>query len=308
MNLFKVGQYKRYYGYYRYGTLSKHVNLAKAVFSWLAEKEVIATKPAILKVEISRACGLTCPFCLAVKEDGVFFPFTEYKKLVDQLKNYIYLVSLYDIGEPLENEKVCDYISYASQNNIGSTISTHLSIVKTNEFWEKLVTSGLHTLIVAIDGTTGDIYNRYRKGGDFELVMANLKKILHYKKLHKSKVIIEWQMISFSWNQHQLKEAGQLAKELGCDVFRVIPDCSVRKKYKKENEIRQRNCILPYLIFVVDAYNRIRPCYKFYKVPNFIGDYSNGGLEGNWNNDQIQVIRCSKKIASREPCNTCIES
>jgi MoaA/NifB/PqqE/SkfB family radical SAM enzyme len=308
MNLFKVGQYRRYYGYYKYGTVTKHLNLARALFYWISEKEIISTKPAILKVEISRECGLSCPFCLAKKEDGVFFPFTEYTKLVDQLKKYIYLVSLYDIGEPLDNKRVCEYISYAKKNNIGSTISSHMSVEKPDSFWEELVLSGLHTLIVAIDGTTADIYNRYRKGGDFDLVMSNLKRVIFYNKLHGSKLVIEWQFITFSWNKHQIKEAKELAYGMGCDVFRVIPDCSVRKKYKKENQIRKKNCILPYLIFIVDAYNRIRPCYKFYKDPNFTGDYSKGGLEANWNNSQMQIIRCGKKIGDREPCNTCIES
>jgi len=308
MNLLKVGQYKRYYGYYRYGTLTKHFNLTKALYNWLIQKKHINTKPALLKVEISRACGLSCPYCLAKKEDGVFFPFEEYKKLVDQLKKYIYLVSLYDIGEPLENKNVIDYIEYASKNNIGSTISTHLSLERPDEFWEKLVLSGLHTMVVAIDGITSDVYMRYRKGGNFELVMENLKKIIAYKKHHKAKVIIEWQMIAFGWNEHQLAAARVMAKKMGCDVFRIIPDCSVRKKYQKENAIRTRNCILPYLIFIVDAYNRIRPCYKFYKIPNFTGNYIDGGLEKNWNNEQIKVIRCGKTIGSREPCSTCIES
>jgi hypothetical protein len=308
MNLLKVGQYKRYYGYYRYGTLTKHLNLVMSLFYWLIEKKTISTKPALLKVEISRQCGLSCPFCLAKKEDDVFFSLTEYKKLIDQLKKYIYLVSLYDIGEPLENNDVCEYISYARMRNIGSSISSHMSIKKPDAFWEELVLSGLHTLIVAVDGTTPEIYNRYRMGGDFDLVISNIKKVIHYKKLHNSKMIIEWQIISFSWNQHQLQEAKEMAKEMGCDVFRVIADSSVRKKYKKENAIRKKNCILPYLIFIVDAYSRIRPCYKFYKTPNFTGDYSDGGLENNWNNSQMQIIRCSKKIGERDPCSTCIES
>jgi MoaA/NifB/PqqE/SkfB family radical SAM enzyme len=86
----------------------------------LTKKEVISTKPAFLKIEISRACGLSCPFCFA-KKKKVFFLFAEYQRLIDQLKKYIYLVSLYDIGEPFENNEVCDYISYARKNNIGAT-------------------------------------------------------------------------------------------------------------------------------------------------------------------------------------------
>lgn len=302
----KVAHYARYLSYYRYGKISKHINLIRALYSWFVGKEHISSKPAFLKVEISRSCGLACLICLTKKEHK-FFPLDEFKVLIDKLKNYIYLVSLYDIGEPLENDDVCEYIRYAKDRKIGASISSHMSLERPDSFWENLVLSGLHTLIVAVDGTTAEVYNRYRRGGDFNLVIENIKKVIYYKKKHGVRMTIEWQTVSFKWNVHQLEDAGKMAYELGCDNFRVIQDAGVRLKYKKQNQRRVKNCILPYLIFIVTALKEIRPCYKFYKVPNFVGDYSTGGFDGNWNNDEIKRIRCSKKIQDREPCNTCVE-
>jgi len=278
------------------------------VWNWLLEKQVVTSKPAFLKVEISRQCGLACPYCLAKKEDGVFFPLEEYQKLVDELKDYLFMVSLYDIGESLENPRLVEYIRYAKSSNIGTAISTHLSLEREDHFWEELACSGLDRLIVAIDGVTPEVYTRYRKNGNLELVLSNLRKVINFRNLNKMPMKIEWQMIRFPWNIVEIETARRMCKEIGCDSFRVIQDSSVRKSYKKATHIRRRNCILPYLVFIVDAYYRIRPCYKFYGVPNFTGDYKLGGVEGNWNNTQIQVIRCGKTIGSRTPCDTCIES
>ena len=110
------------------------------------------------------------------------------------------MVQLYEIGEPLHHAQVIDCIRYSHANNYATVISSTLSIQKPDEFWKDLVASGLDRLIVAIDGITQSVYQKYRRKGDLELVMCNLKKIVSHKKLIGSKLIVEWQMIDFPWN------------------------------------------------------------------------------------------------------------
>ena len=115
--------------------------------------------------------------------------------LIDKLKRYIFLVSLYDIGEPLLNEKLIEYIQYAHSQNIGTIISTSLSVNKADDFWRDLVLPGLDYIIVAIDGISEVVYKQYRTQGDFNLVFANLRKLLGYRDALQSNLIIEWQML-----------------------------------------------------------------------------------------------------------------
>ncbi|MGO9394325.1 MAG: SPASM domain-containing protein, partial [Desulfobaccales bacterium] len=267
----------------------------------------ISTMPVFLKCEISRQCFVSCKYC-PEKKEPIFYPFPLYKHLIDKLKDYIFLVSLYDIGEPLHNERLIEYIQYAHSHNIGTSISTSLSVNKPDDFWRELVLSGLDYIIVGIDGVSEGVYKKYRTQGDFDLVFANLRKLLHWKAALSSNLIVEWQMVDFPWNQNEQKIAPKMAKDIGCDKFRIIKDVFlIRNRYKKENVIRNCNCFLPYIIFIVNAYNQITPCYKRYNSEMIIGNLYDNSFEEIWNNEEKAKIRDKNRIINRVHCNTCQE-
>jgi len=290
----------------KYGSFKKHFNLLNALVNWKLGKEEIGNMPAFLKIEISRECKVGCKFCLTEKPTW-FYSFENYTKLIDKFQDYAYLVSLYDIGEPLEHNEMNECISYANSKKLGTVISTSLAVERTDDFWIKLVKSGLDLLIVAIDGVTKEVYNKYRANADFDLVISNLKKILHYKKLYGSNICIEWQMIDFVWNKHEHEHGRKMALELGCDRFRLIKEVvKVRRSYFKDTTfIRKKNCILPYILLLVTANNLVRPCYKIYNEKVEIGDLSKNSFEEIWNGDEVKRIRNKNLIGCRTGCKTC---
>jgi len=105
----------------RYGDRKKILYLGKALLHYIKGSPKISTMPAFLKVEISRSCSVKCRYCFEEKAD-IFYPFALYKDLIDKLKDYIFEVSLYDIGEPLLNENILDYIKYTHSKRVGSII------------------------------------------------------------------------------------------------------------------------------------------------------------------------------------------
>jgi MoaA/NifB/PqqE/SkfB family radical SAM enzyme len=291
----------------RYGNLIKFANLGKAYLHYIKGSPKIPTMPAFLKIEISRCCYVRCKYCYEKKAE-IFYPFPLYKVLVDKLKEYIFEVSLYDIGEPLLNDNVIDYIKYAHLQKIGTIISTSLSVKKPDYFWNNLVLSGLDYLIVAIDGVSEKVYKQYRNHGNLNLVFSNLNKIKEIRLKNKNKLFIEWQMIDLEWNRNEINAAKSLAKYFGCDTFRLITEATgPRLKYNQEKIIRQKNCLLPFIIFIVNAYNQVRPCYKIYYGNPMIGDLNHSSFEEIWNGEEIARIRDKCKIRSREYCNTCRE-
>lgn len=291
----------------KYGNIKKFANFGKAFLHYLKGSPKIPTMPAFLKIEISRYCFVKCKYCYEEKAE-VFYPFTLYKNLIDKLKEYIFEVSLYDIGEPLLNENVIDYIKYAHLQRLGTIISTSLSVNKPDNFWENIVLSGLDYLVVSIDGISDKVYKQYRTNGDLNLVLSNLKKIQDIRSKYNNNIFIEWQMIDLPWNKHEQNSARILARELGCDTFRIIAEVThPRLSYKNDLSYRQKNCILPFIIFIVNAFNQVRPCYKIYRGNPAIGDLNYSTFEEIWNGEEISKIRDNCKIREREYCSTCRE-
>jgi len=291
----------------RYGSLRKLLNAVRAWIHYLAGSQRVGSRPCFLKVEISRKCDVNCRYCTVPKDDR-FFPWDRYRDLIDALAADLFGVSLYDIGEPLTHPDVLRYIRYAHERRVGTVISTSLSVRRPESFWEQLVCSGLDRMIVAVDGVTADVYRQYRRNGNFALVMDNLQTVLQLRRRHKSPLHIEWQMLDLPWNRRQQDIAGYTARRMGCDSFRIIPE-SVRRRsrYARQPVQRKRNCLLPFVVFIVDAYGRVRPCYKIYSADQYVGDLNVQSLQAVWNGDAIGRIRDKRLIRERPGCRTCRE-
>jgi organic radical activating enzyme len=266
----------------------------------------IPTLPAFLKVEISRKCEVKCKYCFAQKDD-VFYPLEEYRQLVDGLAENLFEVSLYEIGDPLHSPQIGEYIRYAHDRRIGTVISSSFSLVKPPEFWRELVASGLDRLIVAIDGITPEVYNQYRTCGNLELVLSNAREVLAARRSTGARIAVEWQMIDLPWNKHEQAGARALAAEMGFDAFTLIQEASLSRQNCDRSLRRDRNCILPFLVLTIDAYKRVRTCYKNFPDSTMIGDLKTDSWETVWNGPIIAQIRGGRTILDRVPCRYCME-
>ncbi|MDR3572589.1 MAG: SPASM domain-containing protein [Anaerolineaceae bacterium] len=291
----------------RHLTLKKVYNLMKIYGQYVLNQPTINTMPAFLKIEASRKCTVNCKYCQPKKEER-FFPLPVYKDIVDKLSPWVVEVSLYDIGEPLWCEELLEFIGYAHQKNMGTSISTSLSLEKPREYWGRLVLSGLDYLIVALDGVSEEVYKKYRTNGDYQLVMQNLQAIIEAKRKHNPQLMMEWQMIEFDWNRHEIADARRMAKELGMD-FKLIQEATNPRKETQDNDeyTRTRNCLLPYLVFIVNAYGEVNPCYKYYNPHMSIGSIKENTFEDIWNNNEIHKIRDKRLIHTRQICCRCNE-
>src|SRR5205085_3159772 len=118
----------------------------------------------------------------------------------------------------------------------------------TDEVAKKTVESGLDRLIISIDGTTQDVYQQYRVGGNLDKVIEGAKNIVKWKKELKSKTpFVFFQFLVVKPNEHQIEEIKKLGKEIGVDQVRF----KTAQVYDFENDPHQ-------LIPTIDKYSRYR--------------------------------------------------
>lgn len=289
----------------RHGSLQKLRNFAHALYCWVNEQRTISTMPAFLKVEVSRQCTVNCLGCHAPK-DQAFVSLHEFKRIVDWVQESALMVQLHEIGEPLLHPQILQCIQYAHAAKLATVTSSSLSVDRPDSFWSELTEAGLDYLVVAIDGVTPQVYSQYRTHGDLELVMGNLHRILN-RRSRTRRTTIEWQMIDLPWNRHEQPIARSMALKLGCDVFRVIPDTRKRSRYDQEGALRNRNCLWPFLLLLVNAYGDVLPCFKPDCGPKAVGNVYKQSFQDIWNGEKIQCLRDRSLITHCQGCRTCPE-
>lgn len=99
-------------------------------------------------VEITRACNLKCSFCPSKDYTSKdFIEESQFKYIIDEIKNYTKGIYLHILGEPLLHPKLFDFIDYASKVvEVNITTNGHLI----NKTLEKLINSNISNLNISL--------------------------------------------------------------------------------------------------------------------------------------------------------------
>jgi MoaA/NifB/PqqE/SkfB family radical SAM enzyme len=201
---------------------SAYVNWIRSNYELKRGVATIRAKPTKLTVDPTNVCQLRCPLCptgqRAQDRDKGHAEFELLKRVLDEVGDSVFFIDFFNWGEPLLNPRTEDLIRLASAKKIVSSMSTNLSLPLTDERLERLITSGLNELIVAADGISPETYGTYRRQGKIELVFDNMRRIIALKRrLKRTTPVITWQFLVFSFNEHEMDRARELAVELGVD-------------------------------------------------------------------------------------------
>lgn len=179
--------------------------------------------PISISFEPTTSCNLRCPECPSglrsfsrptgmLKKD--FFSTT-----IDQLHKDLFYLIFYFQGEPYLNPDFLDMVRYAANRKIYTATSTNGHYLNDTNA-RRTIESGLDRLIISIDGTTQEVYEQYRVGGNLEKVLEGARTLMYWKKHLKSKTpFVVFQFLVVRPNEHQLEDARALAKQIGVDAI-----------------------------------------------------------------------------------------
>lgn len=290
--------------------------------------------PVSVSFEPTTSCNLRCPECPSglraftrptgmLKRD--FFSAT-----IDEIhKELLYLV-FYFQGEPYLNPDFLDMVKYASQKKIYTATSTNAHYL-TDENAKRTIESGLDRLIISIDGTTQEVYQQYRVGGQLHKVIEGAKNIVRWKKEMKSSTpFIVFQFLVVKPNEHQVEDVKKLAKEIGVDdvwfktaqVYdyendpnQLIPSIDKFSRYKKtENGYAFKgklanHCWRLWHDPVITWDGLVAPCCFDKDAAHRMGDLKQKSFKeiwrsGEYNRFRTQILRGRKNI---DICANCSE-
>ncbi len=210
-------------------TPKKLINLIKIYSSYyysLYSRNIIHKgNPWSLSIETGTFCNLSCLECPSGQKQfhrpTGYLSLENFKIIIDQQKDYLIWLIMYFQGEPYMNKDFFDMVSYAKKNNIFTSTSTNAHFLD-KENAKKTINSGLDKIIISLDGTTQESYEKYRIGGDYQSVINGINNLVQTKKeLRASNPYIIVQFIVFKTNEHQITEIKKLKKELKFDKLEI---------------------------------------------------------------------------------------
>lgn len=277
-------------------SFKKILNALRAEFERRIKKVKLSSHPFILHIELTNVCNLKCPYCLTGNDTNYqqkgFMSFESYKKIIDDLKDYLILVRLDGLGESFLNKSFFDMVEYASKNNIITSVSSNF-VTLSKEDTEKLIDVGLDYLIIGLDGATEEAYQKVRPGGKLETVIQNTKFLVDKKKMRNSKIpYIETQYITFQENSHEVEQVKNLSVSLGAnrhlikDLRDLPSNIAINKSHKT------KSCYWLWYVVNITWQGDLKACCLAGLASDFsFGNILSNNISDEWNNTTMQDIR-----------------
>lgn len=178
-------------------------------------------RPRHIRLEACSACQLRCPSCPTTSKATLpvigagWLTLDSFRRLVDA-NPWVEEIELSNYGEMFLNPQLLQIMEYSHERGLRLTCDNGTNFNQVSEeVVEALVKYRFHSITCSIDGASPNTYRAYRIGGDFNRVLANIRRLNHYKDHYKAQFPrLNWQFIVFGHNEHELPAARQLAHDL----------------------------------------------------------------------------------------------
>lgn len=298
-------------------------------FSKYSKKLSQAGLPISIAFEPTTSCNLKCPQCPSgLRQFSRPTGKTQvdvFNGLIDQISATLLYLTLYFQGEPYLHPQFLELVKYAHQNKIYTATSTNAHYLTDNNA-KKTVESRLDRIIISLDGTTQQTYQKYRVGGNLEKVLKGIERLVYWKKKLKSNTpYIIAQFIVFEHNAEELKDIKILAKKLKVDKLAIktaqiydyqentelIPSEGKYARYQKNKEgdfyIKNKlvnSCWRMWSSCVITWDGKVVPCCFDKDAAKQFGDLNQDKFTDIWTNSNYTSFR-KKIVKSRKEIDIC---
>lgn len=205
-------------------TIKRIVNYLGIILGYfisrITKKVYIFANPFSISIETFNGCNLSCLSCPISKSSNKGkgkFSYEMFENIINSYKKHAFYLQLWHQGEPFLNNELINYIQHANKNKFYTVVSTNGHFLD-NETCNELIKSGLKKIIISVDGTSQEVYEKYRVNGNLDIVINGITNLVKSKiELNSILPFIEIQMVVTANNQHQIEELKKLKKALNLD-------------------------------------------------------------------------------------------
>jgi radical SAM family protein/iron-sulfur cluster protein len=185
----------------------------------------VAALPSRLYIECTAACNISCDQACCAPETGIartrqagMLDFELFRRVVDEAAPALVRIDFFNYGETFLHKRAIDMCEYIKSHYPHVYLYTSTNgLAFTDDQARRLARSGIDEVTFSIDGATHDSYAKYRRRGDFEKAIRNLRALTDEKQSKGLDVpFVNWRYILFTHNDSDQEMA--LARQMGADV------------------------------------------------------------------------------------------
>ena len=283
--------------------------------------------PTHLWFEPTNTCNARCPLCPTgagqLSRPPAFLDFDLYKQIIDEVRPQT--IYFWNYGEPFLHPNIFEMFRYGADRGALTYVSSNGFVFYDPKNIDRLLNSGLHTLILGIDGLDAATFNQYRVGVNFKRVVEGLQLLLQQRPFDLNVI---WQFIVMRHNQHQVEQARSIAQQLGikfalkavsldmlpqrANSDEHLPEDMQYSRYEWQNESLVlkgglHSCYFVDATLVINADGHVVPCCFDAQGLLTLGNAQSQSIAEIWNGQPLQALREKLQQArqSLKPCNTC---
>ncbi|MDD2889300.1 MAG: radical SAM protein [bacterium] len=292
-------------------------------------KEVLPLDtPFVVQIFPVYACNFKCSYCIfsigkakrGFISDKINMDFDLYKKCIDDIAlfpNKLKVLRFVGIGEPLLHKKIVDMVEYAVSKDITNRVEMLTNaLLLTPKLSNSLISAGLSRLVVSLQGTTKEKYQKIcGVNVDFENLIENLKYFFNNKGNTQVYIkIIDCALDSKDDEQKFYEIFGDI-----CDTIAIEHAVPIHSGVNYEILLKNKDAMLtqfglpvsevkicpqPFFTLQINPDGKVVPCYSF-EYPNIIGDCNNQSIYEIWNGKPFQNFRRRMLDGAKSVCEVC---
>ncbi|MGV7224409.1 MAG: glycosyltransferase family protein [Nitrospinales bacterium] len=266
--------------------------------------------PKVFTIETNLTCNLKCPECAIggnlVNRAKGFMKFDQFRIIAEKIQPFVKLCYLFNWGEPLLNPDIFKIIDHAASNFDADIVISTNGLLLNEKTSQLLIDSGVSEVLVSIDGTTQEVYEKYRIGGNVEKALSSLMVLQETNLKRNDRVKITPQFIVFKHNQHEMRPFMEFCKSIGLSPFFKSPyirngsefsDSDYpelrRKRYPDIQSLRHamRGCRDPREVFTINMDGSVVVCCNDYDGTTVFGNIFRQSVKEIWNCEQSLKFR-----------------
>ncbi len=221
--------------------------LASYKLSHWSGRSIVWGLPYTVTIEPTNRCNLQCPECPSGNGEMTrlqgSMSLDKFESIIDDLSPEMFYLQLFFQGEPFINKQLLDMVRCARGKRIYVSVSTNAHFIQ-EDTARQLVESGLHRLIVSIDGTSEESYRDYRVGGSLRKVLTALEHLKLAREAAPScRMEVSLQFLVTRQNEHEIPMLREYARRYNArPVLKTIQVSSIEsaRRFLPENERYRR--------------------------------------------------------------------